>query len=106
MVRKYTYREDWDYTGEQEWADGPEKLRSHVDHCLETLRMALMCTADLTPILISMDPASPLGGYPDFETVHRCRNIDSILEWADAEGLLFQLKNRTVQLNGTLMQEE
>lgn len=102
LVRKYTYREDWDYTHELEWADGPETLRSHVDHCLETLRISLMCTADVTPILITMDPVSPLGGYPDFETIHRCRNIDNLLEWAGSEGLLFNLTNRTIPIESLI----
>jgi hypothetical protein len=96
VIRKYTYREDWDYSGELEWTAGPDRLRLHVDHCIEALRIALMCTADVTPILLSIDPAEPLGASPDFETLHRCRNINSLLDWATSEGLLFKLTNRTM----------
>jgi hypothetical protein len=31
--------------------------RMHVDHCIETLRLALMCFADVTPILMLNDPS-------------------------------------------------
>ena len=75
-------------------------LRGHVDHCIETLRIAISCTADVTPVLIFADPTLPLGGYPDFETIHRCRNVDRLKEWARLENMVFTLRTN-VTVNGT-----
>ena len=55
----------------------------HVDHCIETVRIALMCYADITPLFVSEDPHSPTGERADFNTHHRCRNFDQIEEWVD-----------------------
>lgn len=64
---------------------GPEAAvgnRMHVDHCIETLRLSLMCYADVTPMLIK--PAKDGGvGDADFNTHHKCRNFQNILEWSD-----------------------
>lgn len=34
--------------------------RLHADHCIETLRLALMCHGDVTPVLIHVEPDAPL----------------------------------------------
>ena len=57
--------------------------RMHVDHCIETLRLALMCFADVTPILMLDDPESPEGIRANFRSQHKCRNFDRIEEWMD-----------------------
>jgi hypothetical protein len=57
--------------------------RMHVDLCIETLRLALMCFADVTPILMLNDPESPEGIRANFRSQHKCRNFDRIEEWMD-----------------------
>ncbi|KAJ5495554.1 hypothetical protein N7539_000670 [Penicillium diatomitis] len=81
LIRQYTYREEWDYSSEASWHGGPEMVRWHVDHCIETLRMNLMCTADVTPYLIWNDPAGFNGESPSFNTLHKCRKWEPIVEW-------------------------
>lgn len=54
-----------------------------VDHCLETLRLNVMCTADVTPVMIVADDTAPLGRYVDFNTMHKCRNFWDIRAWVD-----------------------
>jgi hypothetical protein len=58
---------------------GPE----HVAHCLNTLRDAVMCSADATPI-------SWVNGYEQGRVTDdqqaACRNWDDLRSWADEEG--------------------
>jgi hypothetical protein len=55
--------------------------RMHVDHCIEALRISLMCHADTTPYLIINDPTAPQGTRADFSPHHKCRNFDRVREW-------------------------
>lgn len=55
--------------------------RMHVDHCLETLRLSLMCSADVTPLLYVYDKDNVLGHRPDFNTHHKCRDFNKIVDF-------------------------
>ena len=55
--------------------------RMHADHCIETLRLALMCHADTTPALSLLDPEAPRGSRADFGPHHKCRSFDKIQNW-------------------------
>ncbi|KAJ6437210.1 FluG domain-containing protein [Purpureocillium lavendulum] len=79
MIRQYTYRDDYDYSKQPAFDGTPEQ---HVDHCINSLRIFLQCTSDVTPYLILRDPKRPLGIDPDFQTQHKCRNFEKIQEWA------------------------
>ncbi|KAL0939909.1 uncharacterized protein CTRU02_206519 [Colletotrichum truncatum] len=60
-----------------------ENIYSHFDHCIDMLRMNLMCYADVTPALF-VDPLSnPLrrDALPNWSSMHTCRDFDAILEW-------------------------
>lgn len=81
LVRQYTYREDWDYSGAASWHGGPEQVRWHVDNCIETLRMNIMCAGDVTPYLIWNDPEGFGGESPGFNTLHKCRRWEPIVDW-------------------------
>lgn len=61
--------------------------RMHVDHCIEALRLQLMCDADLTPLLIEVDESSSFGQKADFNVHHRCRNWEKVTEWQDAHSV-------------------
>ncbi|KAI3324014.1 hypothetical protein HD806DRAFT_535129 [Xylariaceae sp. AK1471] len=55
--------------------------RMHVDHCIETLRLQLMCNADLTPMLVLKDDTIALGSKADFNVHHKCRRWDRLVAW-------------------------
>lgn len=55
----------------------------HVDHYIETLRLALIYFADMTPILMLNDPELPEGIRANFRSQYKCRNFDRIKEWMD-----------------------
>lgn len=52
-----------------------------IEHCLETLREALMCQAGNGVVVFHWmdDQDDP---YPDFNTYHACRNPERVLSWA------------------------
>ncbi|KAF9554912.1 hypothetical protein CPC08DRAFT_712486 [Agrocybe pediades] len=80
LLRKYTYLDEYPQVKKM-FAKRPKFMRSHLDHCIEIMRQNLMCNADVG--IISYDW---IAGYelpfPDFNTYHKCRNFDNILEWA------------------------
>ncbi|KAB8276944.1 hypothetical protein BDV30DRAFT_235187 [Aspergillus minisclerotigenes] len=49
LVRQYTYRDEYDYSLNPAFLRQPSVFYNHVDHCIETLRINIMCTADVTP---------------------------------------------------------
>jgi len=51
----------------------------HVDHCIETLRLALACQADTTPSFIMRDPEAAWGERADF-------NVPRLWEAAAVDG--------------------
>lgn len=60
-----------------------ERTRIHTDHCLEYVRLALWCNADISPIPFQ-DFGSSFGLTALHEYTHTCRDRESILEWARA----------------------
>ncbi|KXJ84919.1 hypothetical protein Micbo1qcDRAFT_128869 [Microdochium bolleyi] len=86
LVRQYT----WLLMGKYQDMDTPTSLtagpvgnRMHADHCIETLRLALMCQSDITPVLVIADPSAPIGNRADFNSYHKCRNFGKIEAWMD-----------------------
>ncbi|KAK2616559.1 hypothetical protein QQS21_000602 [Conoideocrella luteorostrata] len=61
--------------------------RMHVDHCIETLRLSLMCYSDITPLLFLYDASSPLGSKIDFNSHHKCRNFSKVVDYVADYGV-------------------
>ncbi|KAF2970829.1 hypothetical protein GQX73_g2785 [Xylaria multiplex] len=95
LIRQYTWR---DYYNDNlgEWLNEGDNHqfvdlnvsshtsvgdRMHVDHCIETLRLQLMCNADLTPMLVLKDDSVALGSKADFNVHHKCRRWDRLVAW-------------------------
>lgn len=68
--------------------DSDVGIRLHLDHCIETLRLTLMCHGDTTPSLLLEDPISPLGVSTDFSSHRKCRNFWDLREWAAANQIV------------------
>ncbi|KAE8404364.1 hypothetical protein BDV37DRAFT_282913 [Aspergillus pseudonomiae] len=77
------YEEEFGYPAAQFEPEHANITATHIDHCLETLRLNMMCTADVTPVMIVADETAPLGRYVDFNTMHKCRNFWDIRAWVD-----------------------
>lgn len=56
-------------------------LRMHTDHCIETLRIVLMCHSDVSPVLVKWSSSDPPMPEADFSSHHYCRNFEDILAW-------------------------
>ncbi|MCJ1442095.1 MAG: hypothetical protein MMC23_002587 [Stictis urceolatum] len=81
LLRKVSYQEYYRPMG-GDFADPPEKFRGHVDHCIEMLRMNLMCESDIGVITFHEVPGMDDGPWPDFSTWHTCRNFEAVRDWA------------------------
>ncbi|EGX94862.1 hypothetical protein CCM_03133 [Cordyceps militaris CM01] len=66
--------------------DNPVLGRMHVDHCFETLRLSLMCYADITPVLNQHFDDPDFDRKADFNTHHKCRDFDRIAEYVESMG--------------------
>ncbi|KZP22482.1 hypothetical protein FIBSPDRAFT_824591 [Athelia psychrophila] len=53
----------------------------HLDHCINNVREALMCNADLTPVVVQWDPDTQWH-YAHLDVVHTCKDWVAIQGWA------------------------
>jgi hypothetical protein len=57
----------------------------HLDHCVDQIRQALMCHADLTPV-----PMQQIEGLENTlignGEEHTCRDFDAIWQWVEERG--------------------
>ncbi|KAH8881132.1 hypothetical protein GQ53DRAFT_773550 [Thozetella sp. PMI_491] len=68
--------------GENAFRDPERYLRLHASHCVDSLRQALMCTVDTSVFgQVWFNPKDPRA-FPDFHTRHKCKNFDSVRQWA------------------------
>lgn len=85
LIRQYTWRHL--YTVPPADFDDPVGGRMHVDHCIETLRLSLMCYGDVTPLLVNVDADSLIGIKADFNVHHVCRRFDHVEGWMREKGI-------------------
>ena len=50
---------------------------AHIRHCIDLLRLSLMCRPDTTVEVKNKE----LGGVTGFGTEHRCRDWSQLMEW-------------------------
>ncbi|KEF63821.1 uncharacterized protein A1O9_01799 [Exophiala aquamarina CBS 119918] len=62
-------------------------LQLHVSHCLDILRQQLMCKPDLGFLGQVWQNQSFPSAFVDFNTQHKCRNYESLRQWAEARQL-------------------
>ncbi|TLD15798.1 uncharacterized protein PgNI_02498 [Pyricularia grisea] len=95
MIRMFTWWQAGKYPGVPSGLyEAPEDVfrnRMHIDHCLESLRIALMCWGDVTPLLVRLDRQGYDGRKTDFNTHHKCRNWDKIESWMDENWTVYNL---------------
>jgi hypothetical protein len=54
----------------------------HWDHCVDSIRQALMCHADVAPIPFHVNVPANFGIFPRLATTHTCRDFSKIQQWA------------------------
>ena len=92
LIRQYTWLGYYDRHPDRvekpnDLNDSDVGLRIHVDHCIETLRLSLLCLADTTPFLYEIENEDDLGSS-DFNNHHKCRNFDKVLEFWKAHTVI------------------
>ncbi|PYH40701.1 oxidase ustYa family protein [Aspergillus saccharolyticus JOP 1030-1] len=88
LVRQYTY---YDYYANldnkpAEFHDSKETLRLHVDHCIDLLRQVIQCGGDVGVVTRSWVKGRRIS-YPDFNVWHKCRKLDPILRYSEANDI-------------------
>lgn len=68
-------------------------------HCIDSLRLALMCTADISLVTVKVVPHS-FTTWPEFYSTHKCRNWDQLMDWAKKE---FHREQAVVKAHKTVM---
>ncbi|KAF2187882.1 hypothetical protein K469DRAFT_568210 [Zopfia rhizophila CBS 207.26] len=81
LLRMATYPEYYTKLWWSDTNDKPERVRGHLDHCIEILRMNLMCFADVNVFTFHEMPGRE-GPWPDYESHHVCRNFEQVRQWA------------------------
>ncbi len=51
----------------------------YLDHCLDSLRQAIMCTSDPSTLFWSREPGESKFAL-NFESTHRCRSFEKLQE--------------------------
>jgi hypothetical protein len=59
-----------------------DETRIHDHHCVDLVRQALMCNADISPIQWEMNERFGVA-LPSAKTAHTCRKWDNIMRWAE-----------------------
>ena len=54
-------------------------ISAHQDHCIDSIRQSLMCSADISPVIWHWKKD---GFKQDMNNTHVCRNFDKITDWA------------------------
>jgi len=85
-LRQYTYQDE--YVAVMGKLPPPfqkpaASRRMHLDHCIEVLRLAILCSSDVSITLSNVAPDEPSGYKPDFDGLHKCRDFSAIREWVD-----------------------
>lgn len=82
LVRQYTYRDQYNYDHLPAFDQSPHMLLDHVEHCIEMMRIDLMCYSDETPYLIKFDDVGD--EVVETNSFHRCRNFEKLIDWANS----------------------
>ena len=93
MIRQYTWRDYYRQHTDRvatpvDLRDTEVGLRMHVDHCIESLRISLMCHADVTPFLIAEAPERFVKLKADFSPHRRCRKLEPLVKYMEENQML------------------
>ncbi|MCJ1355239.1 MAG: hypothetical protein MMC33_005230 [Icmadophila ericetorum] len=80
LIRQYTYRHTYNFSAEHYyfWDQPPAQLLDHVEHCIENVRSAIKCNADVTPLLMEKIGRDMRVGL---RKRAKCREWEGIKRW-------------------------
>ena len=56
------------------------------DHCIDTIRQVLMCHPD-DGLFLSYWIEGRVGPMADFNTMHKCKNFDAMMNWSSENAI-------------------
>ncbi|KAG6812201.1 hypothetical protein H0H92_003937 [Tricholoma furcatifolium] len=72
---------------------GSHSRRTHLTHCLGSLRQSVQCSSDISTIVWAKPEGEREG--PRFDIIHSCRNFEKIKSWAhDNRGSIYVKEGR------------
>lgn len=74
------------WTASKSLADEDEDEIEHVEHCIESARQYMMCTADISPIVWTWNTRTNTS-RPVAEIYHTCRDFDALHRWSKEHAL-------------------
>ncbi|OAL47548.1 hypothetical protein IQ07DRAFT_120404 [Pyrenochaeta sp. DS3sAY3a] len=89
LLRMATYPAYYEKIWWSDTNDKPERVRAHLDHCIEILRMNLMCLSDINVFTFHSRPGVE-GAWPDYESHHVCRNFEQVKQWANEHAMPYE----------------
>jgi hypothetical protein len=85
LLRQDSFRDY--YAHQNKDFEAPRKeLRRRLDHCLEVIRMSVMCQSDVG-VFTYKHYEGIHGQWPDLNTLHTCRKFDAIRDWASENSI-------------------
>ncbi|EED15383.1 conserved hypothetical protein [Talaromyces stipitatus ATCC 10500] len=79
----HEFRDAYDTEGKRNYSGHDAR---HYDHCIDSIRLAMMCHADISIIPWQFDPAKEYP-TPKLEVAHTCRNFDAVHDWAKSRAV-------------------
>ncbi|KAG2148192.1 uncharacterized protein EDB93DRAFT_1145053 [Suillus bovinus] len=86
LLRKASWYDYYQSIGDVAFQNSPDVIRLHFDHCIDMVRQNIMCNADVTMITWYWVEGHTVP-YPNFNTRHRCRNFEKIMDWSYKHGI-------------------
>ncbi|KAK1751046.1 hypothetical protein QBC47DRAFT_83486 [Echria macrotheca] len=82
LVRQYTYRHQYNYSHVHAFSNPNVGILDHVEHCLEMVRVRIMCDADPTMYPVSGGDGGS-GWTIDTRPRRVCRDFGKMVKWAN-----------------------
>ncbi|WQF86829.1 Putative mycotoxin biosynthesis protein UstYa [Colletotrichum destructivum] len=90
LLRKSLYKD-------KPWSTDPDDPMSlmHLEHCIDALRQAVMCSVDITPHPWTWKDSE---NKEVADVMHTCRNFDAIREWARTRNVFERGWNQSMRV--------
>ncbi|KAK4444361.1 hypothetical protein QBC34DRAFT_309081 [Podospora aff. communis PSN243] len=82
LARQYTYRDEYNYSHVHAFHNPNVGILDHVEHCLEMLRVRIMCDADPTMYPVTGDDGKGTWSI-DTRPRRMCRDFGKMAQWAN-----------------------
>jgi hypothetical protein len=91
LIRQYTFRDSYDFSGAIFWNQPEKKLLEHVEHCIENIRAVLECNADVAPYLIYRNVSADSRMQLNLEKQAKCSDFEKLRKHGEDFTLKFPI---------------